>query len=297
MPTPSNPYAIDVPYFNRGPVAPKPLGSLPSYNVSPFPTSGQGAYGMVPGQTAIPPSTFQQTINAVPGLGGGAPNQLTANIMSELQGQINPQALKNMQDAAARFGVTSGMPGSNTMSGTLASNANLRNIGLDTLATQRAGQQDYMSALSGFGAQQLNPALLTQLSQENALLAAAPDPAQAALVQQQLYQNALNAARGPSGGTGYSVAGPAGTGAMGPSGFGPGGYPNPSTPGTFGGSSSYSADQSLWDALSGLDLPSFDTISNPANNYDPFGDLGSSYDYSGAYTNPEDYYAGILAGG
>jgi len=317
MPTPLNPFGNAVPNYGALDHGGTPTGSLPNYgalgpvyNVNPSPVGGQGPYGLVPGPIGIPPSNFQQTLNAVPRLGGKAPKQLGSNILSELQGEINPQALKNMQDAAARYGVTSGMPGSNAVPGTLAFNSNLRNIGLDTLAVQRQGQQDYLSALGGIGGQQINPALLAEIAQSNANLGAAPDPAQAALLQQALYQNALNSARGPGGGTNYSVGGPTGTGNYAPSnaGFGAGGVPNPTGPGSFLAPQTAPQISPFWQTGVGDDqlgyqpwsgnslqdmFPPLESLYGGGNYdaFDPFGDLGGEGDYSQAYSNPEDYYS------
>src|SRR5438105_15963010 len=111
--------------------------------------------------------------------------------MSELHVDINPQALKNMQDAAASYGVSSGMPGSNAMPGTLAFNKNLRNIGLDTLQVQRQGQQDYLSALQGIGGTQTPQGLAAEIAAHNAQMKAAPDPQAAAQQQLANYWAAL----------------------------------------------------------------------------------------------------------
>lgn len=201
---------------------------LPNYNVNPQPTGGQGPYGAVPGTIGVPPSPWQQATSAVPALGNTS--QLTGNIMSELQGDINPQALKNMQDAAAAYGVSSGMPGSNAQPGTLAFNKNLRNIGLDTQAIQHQGAQDYNSLLGAISGLQTPQGLAAEIAAHNAQLRAAPDPAQAAQQQLANYWNALNAMRGPGGGTGGNPLNPgggtglgAGTGALG---FGFGQFPS-----------------------------------------------------------------------
>ena len=178
-------------------------GALPPYNVNPAPTPGQGPYGLVPGTIGIPPSIYQQTTGALPGLGSAGP-QVSQNILNELSGQLDPAAINNIQDIAARFGVSSGMPGSNAIRGTLGFNKQLRDVGLDTLAVKRQGQQDYLSALQGVGSQQLSPDLLARIAQENALLKSAPDPEAAANRLRNDYLNALNRARGPAGGTGGS---------------------------------------------------------------------------------------------
>lgn len=224
-PDPRNNYGS--PYGGAAaPPAPPPNSSaLPNYNVNPPPTGGNGPYGLVPGAIPIPPSTWQQTIGAVPALGNTT--QLTNNIMSELQGDINPQALKNMQDAAASYGVSSGMPGSNAIPGTLAFNKNLRNIGLDTLQVQSQGLKDYLSTLAGIGGQQTPQGLAAEIAAHNAQLRAAPDPQAAAERQLANYWNALNALRGPGGGTGQGPGPQGGTGTLAPQalGFGFGGFP------------------------------------------------------------------------
>lgn len=206
-------------YFDEGNYGPKvPVGlasPTSGYNVNPAPTGGNGPYGQVPGPVGVPPSTFQQAVDAVPGLGGAAPTQLTNNILNELKGQLSPQALKNMQDTAARFSVSSGMPGSNAYLGSLANNKNLLGNILTTQDIQHQGAQDYTSALQAIGGQQLNPSLLAEIAAHNAQLAAAPNPTQAAQQQLLNYYGALNSARsgGPAGGTGiYSQGGAPSTG-------------------------------------------------------------------------------------
>lgn len=301
-------------------VSPTAGPAVGGYNVNPGPGQGNGAYGLVPGPTGIPPSTFQQSVNAVPGLGGATSTQLTNNIMAELEGQINPQALKNMQDAAAAFGVGSGMPGSNATPGTLAFNANLRNIGLDTQAVQRQGGQDYLSTLAGVGQQQLSPALLAEISAHNAQLGAAPNPQVAAEQQLQNYWAALNAMRGPGGGTGMFSPSPSmGTGAFAPSPmnigtpgaspFVPSVTPAPWSLGPSGGTTPWSSpdlsNQSAWDFTNptnwNFDLGSgsgLDFGNNIDQSLNSLGDL-SGQQYYDALTNPEDYYnqiASVLGG-
>lgn len=291
---------------NLVPAAPAPTASsaLPSYNINPAPQSGSGPYGSVPGSISIPPSAYQQTIAVAPGLGNT--DQLTSNIMSELQGDISPQALKNMQDAAASYGVSSGMPGSNAIPGTLAFNKNLRNIGLDTQAVQRQGQQDYLSALKGIGSTQTSQSLAAEIAAHNAQLAAAPNPSQAAAAQLQAYLSALNAyQRGPGGGTGGGLGLPSG-------GSGTGAYSAPFTGGTPALGTGTGGIQDPFSTNFGLSTPSGSGFSWAGTApTDLFGDLlggagGTSYDqssspdmslYNQAYQNPEDYYAGILAGG
>ncbi len=322
---------IQTPFYGQGGIpgstttgAQTGSSALPGFTSAPEPTGGRGAYGMVPGTIGIPPSAWDQTIGVAPGLGDTS--QLTHNIMSELQGDINPQALKNMQDAAASYGVSSGMPGSNAVPGTLAFNKNLRNIGLDTLAVQRQGQQDYLSALTGIGGTQTPQSLAAEIAAHNAQLKAAPDPQLAAEQQQRDYWNALNSLRGPGGGTRQGPTPGAGTGAFNPGagalGFGFGGFggqggvqsPSGGSGGFYGGSSSTTTTPGgsslTWNGGLGTDL--FGDLGEPAGvgptyggayqqpdasnpDYWNFGfDQSAQPDFSGlggAIDNPEDYYA------
>ncbi len=296
---------------------------LPGYNVAPSPVTGQGPYGMVPGNIGIPPSTWQQVGAVAPGLGNTS--QLTNNIMSELHGDINPQALKNMQDAAASYGVSSGMTGSNAIPGTLAFNKNLRNIGLDTLQVQRQGQQDYLSALQGIGGAQTPQGLAADIAAHNSQLNAAPDPQAAALQQQANYWAALNALRrgqggnrgggfDPAGGTGQYRHDPSTDGAYG-FGFGTLGQQGngqaPLTP--YNNGSQYYPGTDVnglpnLDSILGAPLPGYgqappNTYQGPqSSTYDPYGAYyNTGYDQSASPTidpnmTDEDYYYQMMGG-
>ena len=258
---------------------PNPTNQNPSvggYNISPSPLlGGRGPYGAVPGNIGIPPSPYQQTTSLAQNLGEPAVGQLSNNILSELQGQISPQALKNMQDQAARFGISSGMPGSNAYLGTLANNKNLLGNILTTEQIQRQGQQDYLSALQGIGSQQTNPNLAAEIAAHNAQLNAAPDPTQAAQQQLNNYYAALNSARGPAGQTGNQFGSPAGgTGQTGSGalGFGFNSLGTPQSSSSFGTGDGVPAGYQDW------------------NSY--FNDLSGGYGgdaTTSSYTLPEAY--------
>lgn len=292
--------------------------TLPGYNTTPAPTGGQGPYGAVPGVIGLPPSPWQQATSAIPALANTG--QLTNNIMSELQGDINPQALKNMQDAAAAYGISSGMPGSNAIPGTLAFNKNLRNIGLDTQAVQHQGAQDYSSLLGSVAGLQTPQSLAAEIAAHNAQLKAAPDPAKAAQQQLANYLAALNATRGPGGGTGGGGRPSAGTGAFAPPpafnpadygfGFGSlGGQGRGYTAPIAGGGAGFSPDS----MYPGTEIPGLSNLGSilgpqsPAGSFDAsnpnswdFTNIGydqsASPDFTGydqAFSNPEDYYGGF----
>jgi hypothetical protein len=161
------------------------------FNPNPAPQAGQGAYGRVPGPTPVPPSTFTQTAGVYPGLKQQA-GQVSSNVMGELQGVLSPETINMIQQHAAEFGVSSGMPLSE-----FSGAAGLRSLGLATEQLQQQGEQGYLSALSGIGQAQLNPALLAQIATQNAQLAAAPDPEMAAKQLLSTYQNSM---RGYGGG-------------------------------------------------------------------------------------------------
>lgn len=258
------------------------------------PRQGIGPYGGVPGPTPIPPSTFSQSTTAVPGLGAGA-DTAASNIINELQGELSPQALRNMQDIAARFGVSSGMPGSNARPGSLAFNSNVLGNVETTQAEQAQGLKDYESLLGSVGSQQLNPALISQINESNAQLAAAPDPFQAAQAQLSNYYNALNSARGPAAGSPVIPTASSGTGSFAPNPF----APPTATPAPTGGTGTYdfpgqppstvnTDTSSYYDPFSSyggsefLNLdsqygPPPDTVTTDTSSYyDPFADFGGS---------------------
>lgn len=100
--------------------------------------------------------------------------QSSANIGSELSGQLPSDVLRNIQQAAAERGVGIGSPGSDN-----ANTAMLRALGLDTLALQQQGQANLSSAVARNPAAPifdpskmlLTPAQKGELDYQNALLA------------------------------------------------------------------------------------------------------------------------------
>lgn len=194
------------------------------YNAAPSAQGGQGAYGKVPGDVAVPPSLWQQTESAVPGL-GGLTTQASQNILNELKGQLSPETIQMIQDHAASFGVGTGMPGSG-----FAINTGLRSLGLTAEQLQQQGLQNYLSTIQGVGGLQQNPALMAQIATQNAVWNAAPDPQAAAQALENQYlrnlQSSYNLAQryipgGSTAGRGAIPLGPApgpagGTGAYNP---------------------------------------------------------------------------------
>lgn len=173
------------------------------YNLSPASTGGQGAYGAVPGQTSAPPSTYQQASSVYSGL-PGLTSAAGDVIGSELAGTISPSTQNNIWNQAAARGVSLGSPNSG-----LSNEIGLSLTGTTTQGLQATGESNYLNFLSGLSNTQLSPSLLTGISQSNATLAAAPDPASAAAQQQAQFDKYYNQSRSPAGygaGQGYNLS-------------------------------------------------------------------------------------------
>lgn len=184
------------------PIAPIAVGG--GYNANPAPRGGQGPYGLVPGPTDLP-DPHGDLARLYPGL-DAATGQASQNIMSELQGELPPDVISSIQDQAARFGLTSGMPGSD-----LARRSGAKNIGLTSLGLQQHGLQDYLGLTSGVKTNQvLDPHLQADISANNANLNAAPDPAARAAALEDAFRRGLGAP-----GAGGAGGGGVGFGSMG----------------------------------------------------------------------------------
>lgn len=188
------------------------------FNLNPAPRSGRGAYGLVPGGQGLP-DPFPDLARRFPGL-EQSNAQLSQNIMSELSGELPPDVIAAIEDEAARFGITSGMPGSD-----LARRRGARNLGLSTLDLTRAGLQDYLNATAGISrTQTVDPALKAQIAAHNALLNAAPDPAAAAAAMEASFRRGMDIPGVRGGGGGISSFNPGMPNLTAPRGS-PGGYP------------------------------------------------------------------------
>lgn len=76
-------------------------------------------------------------------------NQVSGNILSQLRGELSPETLSAIQDSAARFGISSGMPlggGGNTITGNLGRKL----VGQSVEGLQSQGLQNYLAALQGY---------------------------------------------------------------------------------------------------------------------------------------------------
>jgi len=162
---------------------------------------GHSAFGGVPAPINVAPNVFTQVGGALPNF-GALTSGASDVIGSEISGQVSPATMKALQNAAATFGVTSGMgPGSG-----LAQNSLFANIAGFSENRQRQGLQDYLATLGGLGHTMTDPGLATEVASRNATMEAAPDPQKAA--ERQLaewlakFQLTNNIAGGPGAGTG-----------------------------------------------------------------------------------------------
>jgi hypothetical protein len=184
-----------------------------NYNVNPAPTPGTTAYGQVPGQIGIPPSTYDQVSSIYPNLGGQV-GQMSGNIGNELAGQLSPETIASLQQHAAQFGVQSGMPNSQ-----FEGNQGLAQLGLDVRATQHQGGQDLLAAQTSLAGTQTPQSLAADIASRNATMASAPNPQLAAQQQMADWMTKFNASMGAgrSGGVAPSSSPSGGTGAYAPS--------------------------------------------------------------------------------
>lgn len=179
-----------------GPTYPA-TASTPS---SPAPHTGQGAYGLVPGDVSNP-NPFGDLAALYPNL-SNTNSTISSNIMNELNGQLSPSTINNIRNQAASFGVSSGLPGSN-----FSGYQGLANLGLTTEKLQGKGLTDYLNAITGISkTQTVDPALQTQIATQNSVWNAAPDPAAAAKEQQNLFDEYLKKTMSPAGGTGAGAS-------------------------------------------------------------------------------------------
>jgi hypothetical protein len=159
-----------------------PQPTAPSgYQVTPQPTRGQGALGAVPGQVGLPDVAAQLEAQ-MPGL-QDINKQASANILSDLRGELNPNTVRAIQDASAAWGVNAGVPGSG-----LQTQKGLRDVGLFSENLQQRGIGNYnQTAQQVSNTQTISPEAQIGLSLQNAVNAAAPDPQAASTYAQALF--------------------------------------------------------------------------------------------------------------
>ncbi len=181
-------------------------GGLPTTNAAPAgyvlnpgPRGGNGPFGAVPGNLGLP-NPAGDLAHQFPHL-NDVNASLSNDIHAGLMGQLSPGTLHDLQDFNAEYGQASGMPGSGFNISRLG-----RNIGLSAEQLKNTAINQYNQTIPTIShTQTVTPELQTQIAQQNALNAAAPDPTAAASHAESLYSSYLNGLRGPAGGTGGGV--------------------------------------------------------------------------------------------
>lgn len=174
-----------------------------SYNSNPNPQSGSGAYGGVPGVINIPNNLYSEVNAAVPGITPAAGNAAGA-ITAQTAGQVAPDVANQLQAHAAAMGVGGG--GGVGVPGSFTSNNLLASLGQNSEQQQDTGIANYLKFLGGVGQTQTDPNLAFQVAQQNAVDAAAPNPAAAAMQQQNDFDKYMKMVRGVNN-SGFQPAG------------------------------------------------------------------------------------------
>ncbi len=204
-----------------------PTTSLPSYTSS-FPYSsatipGVGAFGSVPMQIGVPPSTYQQAVATNPQLAANS-QDASSFINSELLGQLSPATMAQLQDNAASWNAGSGLGFGSGIGKDSWDTSRL----LATIGYQQHGLGDLQNYQSGLEAGMTNPALAAQIAAQNSIWASSPDPT---MVHQELQNEASKGQVGKA--IGSAIGGLAG--------FAFGGHQGASALGNIGGEVGYTA--------------------------------------------------------
>lgn len=172
----------------------------------PTPQAGYGAYGGVPGQIGIPTDIYSQVNSAIPGLAGVGAGAAGV-IGGQVAGVVNPDVQNLLQQKAASMGVGGG--GGVGVPGSFTSNNFLASLGETSQQQQQSGVDNYLKFLGGVGQTQTDPNLAFQVSQQNAVDAAAPNPAAAVAAQTSEFDKYMNMIKGggTTGPTGVSWTG------------------------------------------------------------------------------------------
>jgi len=180
------------------------------FNLNAPARTGQGPYGLVPGNIGLP-GVYQDVAGVFPNLSGNI-GALSRSIGSELAGELDPNTVAMLQNTAAQFGIGQGVPLS-----PFAGSSGLRHLGLTAEAQRARGAQNLLSSLPTL-ARTLTVQPETQLAvaDRNATLNAAPDPAKAAAEAQRLFD--LYMAKLTRGGGGGAQFGGGGGSSRGPAG-------------------------------------------------------------------------------
>lgn len=161
------------------------------YNPAVQYSYGGGPFGN-PMQPVPMPQPAQDVANQIPGL-TNLNQQASGVIGNQLAGQLNPDTVTAIRNAAATQSAASGMPGTSAIAGTLGGNNTLRDIGLTSAQTQQQGIANYNSFVPTVASTQtVNPSLQAEINTQNAVSASAPNPAAAQTYAQQLFQSYIS---------------------------------------------------------------------------------------------------------
>lgn len=164
-------------------------------------SGGGGAFGSRVGPISMP-NPYGDLSALYPNL-GNTNGQVSADVLSKLRGELSPETIQGLQEAAASFGVANGMPGSGGTVGTATNNYNLRSLGLAKEGQIKEGVSEYNSTLPTVSATQtVKPETQAEISGTNAVNRSAPDPAAANSYAQELFKDYLNRMNSPASGTG-----------------------------------------------------------------------------------------------
>lgn len=175
-------------------------------------TFGTGVGGYSPAYGGIPQlptggdlaGNLQSIISqAIPGF-SGLTKSATGVIGSALSGELPGDVQSVIRNQAATQAAMSGMPGSNTRSGSLYGNRTLKDLGITSLQRQDQGVKDLLGLLQGYSGT-VFPTFGQNQEQANAIsqYSAAPNPAAAAAEEERLFNKYSN----PAGGFGGAVNG------------------------------------------------------------------------------------------
>lgn len=174
-----------------------------AYNPNPAPQGGSGAYGGVPGVLNLPNNIYSEVNSAIPGITPAGGNAASA-ITSQTAGVVNPDVTNQLQAHAAAMGLSGG--GGVGVPGSFTSNNFLASLGENSQDQQNTGIANYLKFLGGVGQTQTDPNLAFQVSQQNAIDAAAPNPAAAAMQQQSDFDKYMKMVQGVNN-SGFQPAG------------------------------------------------------------------------------------------
>lgn len=249
--------------------------------------SGSGTYGAVAGATALP-SASADLSSVYPSL--TASNQAASDaVLAELEGNLSQSTINNIQDTAAKWGISSGM-GSGSGIG---NNLSLRDLGLTTEGVQQQGISDYSKLLGAIDSSQtVSPETQIGLSQSNNSLAASANPQDATNYALSLYNkyltNASTAGASTTGATTTQLSGNTGgsgttspfqvTGATSPTATTPTGITATNT-GTTSGVSATGYTPVTGNTYGGFDATASNPTSGSGSIYTGAADGSNNYDW------------------